>query len=118
MTKDQILKCNDGQKLADAVAVEVMGWHKIESQKPPYEVFQTSQAKWVKDWQPHLPTEKGKAQAIGLAEKYKLAVHFDSEYVASNRFNSAPRYLIRFKEAGTWQIAVLKAVLLSQLGEE
>lgn len=66
----------------------------------------------LKDWQPHLPTEKGKVQAIDLAEKYGLTVNFGGKYVYSRRLDRV------FPADNSWQSAVLKACLYSAIGEE
>lgn len=108
MTKDEIINCTDGQVLADAVAVEVMGWDLTGVTG----CYVDQKGKVIKDWQPHLPTEKGKAQCWDLMIERKLAVAYDKLFLVSNGCNFS---VITDKE--NLQITALKAVLLSVRSE-
>lgn len=119
-TKEQIDGAT-GERLAELVAVHCMGWRK---QKHNVGHAINGKDYWFnsglysvmpcKDWQPHLPTEKGKAQVIDLAEKYGISIDFHNGNKELNRIRNV--WGKRFQ--GNWQIAVLRACLYSDIGEE
>lgn len=107
ITKQQIQDCNDGQQLADWAAEYCMGWL-LDTEYDDW-LFHGSAMIGRKFWQPHQPTETGKAQAIDLAEKYDFGVYPKRGEVYFSGSNS--------QWEDTWQIAVLKSALLSAIGD-
>lgn len=106
-TKQQI----DGatpEQLAEWVAVHCMGW---DIAKSGFYYNHSAPILKIKDWQPHLPIEQGKAQAIDLAEKYALVVYPQSPAVF---IPGVPEVIL----GDTWQTAVLRACLYSVIGEQ
>ncbi len=123
-TKEQINNAA-GEQLSEWAAEWCMGWTHIDESPLQnfYEFVGPSKTRNPefyndyfrvnhKDWQPHLPTEKGKAQAIDLAEKFGLSINFGGKYVYSRKLDKV------FSADESWQIAVLKACLYSVIGEE
>lgn len=113
ITKQQIETCNNGQQLADWAAEYCMGWtfKAIKGLKDGFYLAPDKKRLPRLHWQPHQPTEKGKAQAIDLAEKYRLSVN---PYMLTAYIFKAQK-LVPDKES--WQIAVLKAALLLEIGD-
>ena len=112
MTKDQILKCTDLQTLADEVAVRCMGW--AETNHGGSKGWFNNTSLIIDDWQPHLPTEKGKAQCFDLAQKCNLELDF---VLNCARYDDNENELTYEVNDENMQIAILKAALLSELGE-
>lgn len=129
ITKQQIEQATD-QELADLVAVHCMGWTLID-ERPSQHFYQYVAPSRVRDpeffndvfrveyayWQPHLNTDKGKVQAIDLADKLGLSVSFapDDGLNFINGFDSSGNWIE--VADNSWQIAVLRAALLSKIGD-
>lgn len=118
MTKDEIINCTDGQALVDAVAVDVMEYSIVTIPEKGY--IDMDSATWI-DWQPHKPTEKGKAQCWDLIEKFGMTIVtplVDGSKGSSK--NTKTNIVTAFSESGmgvsrreNLQIAVLEAALLT-----
>lgn len=122
----EIIESATDEQLKDLVAVYCLGWMR-DNLSVIDEIlgdqvldawifipFSDGQKEWYMpyaEWQPYLDTEKGKAQAIDLAEKYGLSVNFGGKYVYSRRLDRV------FPADKSWQIAVLKACLYSVMGD-
>lgn len=129
-TKEQIDGAT-GEQLSDWVAVWCMGWTHIDESPLQnfYEFVGPSTTRnpeffndyfrvKYEDWQPHLPTERGKAQAIDLAEKYNLQLDMYLDRVAyvDNLYHQT--VWISFFDDKNWQKANMKACLYSVIGKE
>lgn len=112
MTKDEIINCTDGQALADAVAVEVMGW-RLDTEYDDW-LFHGSAMIGREFWQPHKPTEKGKAQCWDLVITLQLCLvrNEGGVYFAIKDMVTDETILSGIEEQDP-QIAVLKAALLT-----
>lgn len=120
ITKQQIQDCNDGQQLADWVAEYCKGWklrHSDGLKSGESLDWWIGSNNLTKDeWQPHQPTEIGKSQCWDLMVKYRMIVmpYEDNEWGATADIGKD--VCIDISEAKP-QVAILKAALLSEIGE-
>lgn len=132
-TKDQIDGAT-GEQLSEWVAVWCMGWHPAEVWKDGKIVHTTFTGEFTptepgeyawryldlarfKGWQPHLPTEKGKAQCWDIV--CKLVKEKRLGFVPANlnfAIDDSDGYWI--SEGDNPQEVVLRAYLYSVIGEE
>lgn len=114
ITKQQIEQAQ-GQELADLVAVHCMGWRKQEDDPFYFSgwYLDNSHVLDLKNWQPHLNTDKGKAQCWDLAEKHDLELDFVLNYA---RYDDKDNELTHEVNDESMQTALLKACLLSKMG--
>lgn len=117
MNKQQVIDCNDGQKLADEVAVVCMGWEVAVDESLQIADWIDGEDGYImrkSSWQPHLPTDIGRWQCFDLAQKCDLELDFVLNIA---RYDDKENELTYEVNDENMQIAILKACLLSQLGE-
>ena len=120
MTKDEIINTQDGQALADAVAWECYGMpiEEVDGGIVGVEEFYLlpdGSSMLKSNWQPHKPTEKGKAQCWDLMVMFDMHVDCDKEITTVFK-HFTDKDLIMTQHENP-QIAALKAALLSVRSE-
>lgn len=115
MNKQEVINCNDGQALADEVALVCMYWTNFDPKQPHkwYSKFRDG-CYAAEDWQPHLTSHIGQSQCFDLAQKYNLELDF---VLNAARYDDKENELTYEVNGENMQITILKACLLSQLGE-
>jgi|GEM_PF-4105982 len=108
LSREQIDQATPEQ-LAELIAVHCMGWSKTtHGRLNGFSWYRPDTDDFEHHWQPHLPTEKGKAQCWDLARKYGLSVDFETGEITGSGASLRDLDL---------QIAVLRAILYSVIGE-
>lgn len=120
-TKQDVIECNDDQQLNKWVAdyCEPLGL---------VNDYRDGNGRWLGDGSPRLhtsnriipyepcsPTEKGKAQCWDLMVKHKLSVDIENGNVMTPGMAG---HCHSIHDPDNWQIAVLKAAILVELGDE